>query len=220
MKKVFKLINVLIFTSYYTFAQMQPADSLPGIYAGEYWYADPAGSPWIITLDTMYVQSIDSVNCIAVAYDTHILYNWEYYTDYYSCNGLTPISYYMKFYNVDSVKEIEDNIAQPMPNPPISHHFYGKRIGKITTGINNMQISEQIKIFPNPGNKIMTIENKRKEKLFEIKITDIMGVEVRIDNQNTTNENVQIDIKDLQEGIYFFNIKTRIGTIVKKIIVN
>ncbi|MBI3502636.1 MAG: hypothetical protein HY063_12670 [Bacteroidetes bacterium] len=57
MKKVFVLIAYcLLPTAYCCYSQMQPADSLPGTYAGELWLANPSTNPWSITNDTLFVN--------------------------------------------------------------------------------------------------------------------------------------------------------------------
>jgi len=200
---------------------MQPADSLPGTYAGQYWYANPATSPWVITPDTYYVQNnLDTVNCMAQVVINFGTYNWTYYTDYYSCNSPAPSNYYMKFYSVDSLRTIADNSPQPPPNQPISMRFYGKRISNKTVGVNEVANKEEIMIYPNPVNGIITIKSKiLLNEETEIKITDVLGKEIKNQKVRTKNEKAQMEISDLKTGIYILNIKNNERVITKKIII-
>ena len=203
-------------------AQMLPADSLPGTYSGQYWYANPAASPWIKTADTLYVQNnMDSINCTYQAWCANFSIGGSppastYYTDYYSCNSVAPSNYYSKFYSGDSVRVIWDNTPQPPPNPSVSTRFYGKRISNKTAGVNGVLSSEQIKVFPNPANDVLTIEFSRiiNGKLL---ITDIIGKEIKCEKINSLK--ARMDVSSMNERIYFLQVQCAEGVIVKKIVV-
>ncbi len=219
MKNFFLFAYCLLPTAYCS-AQMQPADSLMGTYAGQYWLANPATGPWVITPDTMLVTNIDSVNCLVQAnlVMNNVSYGGNYYTDYYSCNGAPPSNFYMKFYNGDSAKRISDNVPQPPPNPPISRRFYGKRISNQITGVNELLNSEQITIYPNPSNGTLTIENKILNEEVEIKIIDAIGKENKKFKVKTGK--TIIDTSDLKSGVYLMKIGTAKGILIKKFIIN
>src|ERR1051326_5614706 len=178
MKK-FILITVSTFSISFCSAQMQPADSLRGEYVGLYYYASPPTNPWIIAGDTLFVTNIDSANCLIQAnFVIHnVSFGGNYYTNYYSCNGIEPSNYYSKFYSGDSIKRIDDNVPQPPPNPPQSMRFYGKRISNKTAGVSEQLSNEQVKVFPNPCYDVLNIESKMKIK--EITIADLLGREMK-----------------------------------------
>lgn len=230
MKNILTLIALLF--AFADKAQMQPADSLTGTYAGKYYFKQPTTNPWTITADTVYVTNVDSVNCAVQAHDaSHFSIipppppDTNYYTNYYSCNGTAP-SNYIKFYSTDSMKLINDNVPQPMPNPAYSMRFYGKRISHYTTGIKQVAGSpaigeEQISIYPNPNNGTVTIKSKfLLSGETQIQITDAIGKEIRNEKLKTKDEKVVINIGDLQKGIYLLHIKIEQETITKKIIIN
>jgi len=227
MKKVFVLIaNCILPTAYCCFAQMQPADSLPGTYAGQYWFKQPTTNPWTITPDTVYVTNIDSVNCAVQAHDVANFSlippsppDTNYYTDYYSCNGSAPLNNYVKFYNSDSIRIISDNVPQPPPNPAYSMRFYGKRISNKTMGVEEFMKGEQIKVYPNPCSGVLNIESKTPDET-EIKIMDGIGKEVKSQKSKVKSQITTIDINDLKKGIYFLQIKTPQRVLTKKIIIN
>ncbi|HWY38086.1 MAG TPA: T9SS type A sorting domain-containing protein [Bacteroidia bacterium] len=69
-------------------------------------------------------------------------------------------------------------------------------------------------IYPNPAKELLNIECTMQNS--ELKITNALGSIIR---QEKINGQTQIDISDLQEGIYFVSIKTTERTVTKKIIV-
>ncbi len=60
--------------------------------------------------------------------------------------------------------------------------------------------NEKIKIFPNPSNKFLNIENINKNN--KIFIVDILGKKI-IETYNKQENNININIQKLQKGIYF-----------------
>ncbi|NVO03565.1 MAG: T9SS type A sorting domain-containing protein, partial [Bacteroidetes bacterium] len=193
------------------------ADSLPGTYAGQYWYANPATSSWVITQDTEFITNIDSTNCILYGNGPIDYSLGGYYcTNYYSCNSCT---YTLKFYNGDSIHAIYDNMPQPFPDPPISKRFYGKRISSNTVGVYDLLKEKQISIYPNPVNEIVNIDYKvYDEKETEIIIIDLMGRVLKIRKLKVENRIITIDVSDLKSGIYFLKIHTNKEILAKKII--
>src|ERR1051325_12173514 len=164
-----KLLHILIFVFSVSIcsAQMQPADSLLGTYAGQYWLANPATSPWVTMPDTLFVQNIDSINCKIDAYNSHFSVGYSsasggYYTVYFSCNDSTSPNNSIKFYSGDSIRMIYDNLPQPPPNPPYSFRFYGKRISNKTADVHEQLSNEMVKVFPNPCSNVLTIDSKNE----------------------------------------------------------
>jgi len=219
MKTNLFIIFFLLLTIYCSYAQV-PADSLTGTYAGQYWYANPTTSPWVITPDTFYVQNIDSINCLVVSYDpTHSgSYGGNYYTNYFSCNGVPPSNYYMQFYNEDSLKWIDDDVPQPPPNPHVSRRFYGKRISNHTSGFSDLAYNKQMQIYPNPCSEKLTIECKMLNEEVQIIIANMLGREIKKERLQM-NEKTQVNISDIKEGVYFVRIQTVTRTFNKKVII-
>ena len=70
-------------------------------------------------------------------------------------------------------------------------------------------------VYPNPASDILTIATEANVE--EIAIYDIYGRAVRQQVNETTGQQV-VDVADLENGIYFINIKTDKGNIVKRFI--
>lgn len=214
-KSAFSIL--LLLAVYCSYAQV-PADSLTGTYAGQYWYANPATNPWVITNDTTYVTNVDTINCKA-SVNGAILGMPTMYTTYYSCNSSIPSNGYTLFFYDDSLKMIYDNVPQSPPNPPISFRFYGKRISSQISGIYELVDNTQLQIYPNPCYGLLNIECKILSEETLITITDILGMEInKLKVQK--EEKIQVDVSYLKKGIYFLQFKTAKATLTKKIIVN
>lgn len=73
---------------------------------------------------------------------------------------------------------------------------------------------EKLSIFPNPASNIIYIKAK-DYIILEAKITNALG-QVVVHNKNSLNENYQIDISSLEEGLYFAYLTTSSGAILKE----
>ena len=86
----------------------------------------------------------------------------------------------------------------------------GEWVNVSTTGINN-DIDNQIKIYPNPTNKFINIDNIQNS---EINIYDING---KLIYKQFINENkLVLDIKDWANGIYFIKTQSDTKSFIKK----
>lgn len=78
-------------------------------------------------------------------------------------------------------------------------------------------VSSKFNLYPNPVNDIVTISNGENIGIEQVTITDLSGRAVRTYELNQQAE-IQLNISDLNAGIYIFNVKTKEGTAVKKVI--
>ena len=66
-----------------------------------------------------------------------------------------------------------------------------------------------INLFPNPTNRLMTIENISDEKIKSLQIINLNGQLVKqYPVDLITNQNVEIDLEILSQGIYWLNVST------------
>ena len=74
-------------------------------------------------------------------------------------------------------------------------------------------------MYPNPATSVLNISTKNGIALENVQILDING---RVVNQtNTTaSENVQINISNLNSGVYFVKIQSELGVGTSKFIKN
>ena len=88
----------------------------------------------------------------------------------------------------------------------------------ITGNVNINEISENINVYPNPATNFINIESE--SNIENIVIFNITGQIVSISKlQNFKTSKIEIDVSNLQTGIYFLNIETENGNFVKKLII-
>jgi len=218
MKKKYFIV-LFVCASISCFSQKKPADSLQGMYAGISYLKTSPYLPWSSGIDTFYMNNIDSINCMIYSTDVSGFHNGNgyYYSDYYSCNGVSPSNSYMKFYSGDSVRIIEDSIPQPPPTQPIWRRFFGRRINNKVTGIENIQKANTFSVSPNPTSGVFNVQMSKYENA-QINIYDVLGACVY--QHMGTSANFQIDLSAAKSGIYFLQLKTSEGVAVKKVVVS
>jgi uncharacterized protein (TIGR02145 family) len=76
--------------------------------------------------------------------------------------------------------------------------------------------SQKVSVYPNPATDKIYVEQKDKSlKITDVTLIDVYGTK----NKTLMNEKNEIDVIELPAGIYFLELKTNVGTLVKKIIV-
>jgi Secretion system C-terminal sorting domain len=80
----------------------------------------------------------------------------------------------------------------------------------------NNDLINKIQIFPNPVNDILNIKTDNNQKINALILSDINGREIINQTLNTEN----INVSELQKGIYFLKIDSDNGIFTKKIIKN
>jgi hypothetical protein len=85
-----------------------------------------------------------------------------------------------------------------------------------TLGINEVNSESHINIFPNPAPNSITIENNNPNKEITLTIFNINGQEIM--QQQIKDKKTQVDISNLNSGIYFFKLITDKIVEIRKII--
>ena len=83
------------------------------------------------------------------------------------------------------------------------------------SNINELSFKD-LNIYPNPNNGQFTIANS--ELISEVLITDLQGKTVYI-NTNVNSQNLNIEMDNLERGMYMINIKTETDNITETIVV-
>lgn len=87
-----------------------------------------------------------------------------------------------------------------------------------TTGIDENNLAASVNIFPNPFSSQTTISFSEEQKNAAIKIMDVLGKEIKV--IIFTGNQLIIEKAEMDAGIYFVQISTGKGSIIKKIIIN
>lgn len=86
-------------------------------------------------------------------------------------------------------------------------------IGNCSTGVNEIKKDDFVKIFPNPATDNITIKLPKEMEFSEINLVNLFGKTIL----QTQSKN--IDVRGIQNGIYFLKIKTANAEVNKKIII-
>jgi len=89
-------------------------------------------------------------------------------------------------------------------------------VNTTTMGVEDV-ISTKFNVYPNPATDIINISNDENMGINKVTIVDLKGSVVRTINYKQ-EYNVQVNVSDLNAGIYIFNVETSDGVAVKKVI--
>jgi type IX secretion system substrate protein len=112
-----------------------------------------------------------------------------------------------------------NKVNDPWPTPFASCGFDLDAIGVInqqTTGIQQISNNEIFSVYPNPASNSLQVSFSGN--ITSIKIIDIMGVCVY--HQIASSPNCQIDVTDLNNGVYLLQLNGNSGNAIKKIIIS
>ncbi|MEO8517002.1 MAG: T9SS type A sorting domain-containing protein [Flavobacterium sp.] len=120
--------------------------------------------------------------------------------------------------------EIDFNVAPGTGNTVSSislvDNFTIKATNTDTLGVSSNELTaSKIAVYPNPVTDVLTISSNGMVQMNTVSMIDINGGTVKSVNLNTTVES-QINISDLNAGIYFMKIDTNEGSLTKKVIKN
>ena len=122
--------------------------------------------------------------------------------------------------------QIRNFIKQGLPVPPIfgdplfqyGFGMQGFNNEGVSTSVSSFQSKNDLKVYPNPFNSLLTVDLADLAGKTEIKISDISGK--FIFNQSFTGEFLQLDLSEFQKGIYFLYVQGINGNRTCKIIKN
>ncbi|HET6990376.1 MAG TPA: T9SS type A sorting domain-containing protein, partial [Bacteroidia bacterium] len=83
-------------------------------------------------------------------------------------------------------------------------------------GISNGVVNSDVEIFPNPFSSFITVISGNSQTKTELGIYNVIGEEVY--SSAVSNQKTEIDLRNLQNGIYFIRITDSDGTITKKFV--
>ncbi len=110
-------------------------------------------------------------------------------------------------------------INDPWPTPFNSSGFDLDAVGVINeaaVGIEENKKNYGITIYPNPSSGVVRVKWLESSSRNELEVSNLLGEVVMKANLNSIEQN--IDISNLQSGIYFLNIETEKGIFTAKLI--
>jgi len=109
----------------------------------------------------------------------------------------------------DSAQSCQNDSIYRLANNTSSNMVY-INVKNSTTGINKISNNNTIKIYPNPAQNKITID---ATDVVEIKLVDVLGKQI------TSTKTNDVDVSNLNDGVYFIQVQTKQGTTTQKIIV-
>lgn len=89
----------------------------------------------------------------------------------------------------------------------------------VITAIQSTTSSEnELLVFPNPGQGIFTLSLKTSAKASQVIVTDLQGRKVK-EQQLSLEDTHQLDLQELEEGVYFISVYSGKELCVKKIVI-
>jgi hypothetical protein len=126
-------------------------------------------------------------------------------------------------YNGDSIPAISASLSNPSDvaidqfgNIFIADPF-NNRIRQVvvsTVGIKENPLN-QVRVFPNPSSDFLFIENLPGNDPYEVMICDVAGKEII--SVSSKEKTLKVDLEGINSGMYFLQVKSKKGSVTKKI---
>lgn len=88
-----------------------------------------------------------------------------------------------------------------------------------TLGVKEFSEKSGISIYPNPTSGKIYLNSSKTINTYEIRVIDIMGRCVFVENLNQVGSNALIDLGSLNNGVYFLNISSETGRFIEKVVI-
>lgn len=83
------------------------------------------------------------------------------------------------------------------------------------SGITEENLANSISVFPNPAVDNLIIETSNNEMVTAVKVYDVLG-KLLVNNNISETARLELNVSDLEKGIYYVEITTASGVAVKK----
>lgn len=104
-------------------------------------------------------------------------------------------------------------------NEPIVTNTTENIIVAKTTGINNLELLNTIKVYPNPTNGMLNITSVEDANIEAINVFDVLGQKV-FEAEGLNSKTAMLNLSKLIDGIYLIEIKTENGNLMKKVTIS
>ncbi|MEL6273504.1 MAG: T9SS type A sorting domain-containing protein, partial [Bacteroidota bacterium] len=104
-----------------------------------------------------------------------------------------------------------------VPEEPLTHYFDDIAVGGgscITVGLFNPTQVADLRVFPNPANDLLTVENNEEAVTF--RITNLLGQNQQVLRTSIVQERVNLELNQLRSGMYVLTAYDDAGRLVAK----
>lgn len=189
----------------------------------EQWCSSSAVQSITVNVCTLLAHLSHTLNTEGIAYfeststgtNPYTNYYWDFGDGNYSAGSPSAIhtysnngTHYVKLKIIDGLfPACHDSLLQAI------------NVTFVTTNIDELKDERiEFKVYPNPASEVINVELEKANGNTDIRVIDILGKIVI--QHSSFNMYSSIDISELQNGIYFLNVRLDNKTFTKKIIVN
>lgn len=92
----------------------------------------------------------------------------------------------------------------------------------IYVGLEDLQLNKSnVSIYPNPTNSNLNVEWLPNQQINQLQLIDVQGKVIQTINQDLNQSNsYQINLENVNNGIYFLKVFSEVGVVTKKLIKN
>ena len=157
--------------------------------------------------DSEIVLSWDAVDG-ALAYGIYMYGEWlgGTYDTSITVEGLSPETEYC--FTVISVSEIDEE------GYIVGYSAESEQACATTKPIGVAEFSTAFNIYPNPANDVLFVENG--SNIEQVTIYNVTGVMVY--NEQCTSNNVQVNVADLEAGVYIIKVRTENNEVINRFV--
>ena len=154
-------------------------------------------------VDTVTIGSISTADFDIMSYAIMpgVSYNIDFYADFNENTSYDAPP-------TDHAWRIELNDVQGDTTIAFAHNVeFTDIMNDGTTGIPDIQTTDDIQIYPNPATSyISLLSNKKLQGNIEVIIYNINGQAILTNNFHNVTDKVEIDINALSKGLYFMKV--------------
>jgi len=104
----------------------------------------------------------------------------------------------------------KNKIAAPGPAEDLNIDLFVRKKGT-QTGINDRRYSDGMKAYPNPADRMLTVDIPDDDMIREVRVFDVAGKMVKYDMTGVESDIYRLDVGDFPTGCYFVTVETAKG---------
>lgn len=147
---------------------------------------------------------------------TRYTFEWDFGDG--STSNLTSPSHQYTVYGTYAVTliahSISGNCVDTLIKSPYIYFFN-------PNGVQQISADEALNVFPNPASQMVTINinNQIFKNNYKLQLYNVLGEKVEISKSNVSSNSIQMDVSELNKGIYFIKIGNENVSTTKRLIV-
>jgi hypothetical protein len=92
-----------------------------------------------------------------------------------------------------------------------TYYDNGSGICDLNVGLNELQFTLEVEVFPNPTSDVVTITSPQLEEINFVEIVDLMGANCTVRVDFSSSNKATVNLENLAKGNYFLQLQKRTG---------